>query len=258
MPRPALADLPAPRQLLRPEFSSFVPRERQHEIFDLITRLIEKLGSPEVAIDERHTPALHSRFLHGLLRKHRRELAVSARLPDHQQPPSQHEAQTANRSAPGGATFPAQGSSSASQQPSSSSAAGQGGPGGYSFGTAAAGGASYESVAGSSPASFSDSSFSGMAVSPVFEEPAYTTGGGGGGSGGMNGHGAVNLNGAGMFQFGQGQDENWGALLALQNPSYWKDMMMPGCVLFSLNPFAYADGCCADFRGPSPRLCRTR
>ena len=80
------------------EFAHAVERERQQEISDLISRLIERLGAPEVAIDERHTPALHSRFLHGLLRKYRRDLlAVSpgARLLDGQPP----AARTANASA---------------------------------------------------------------------------------------------------------------------------------------------------------------
>ncbi|KAI0697213.1 hypothetical protein C8T65DRAFT_710435 [Cerioporus squamosus] len=176
-------------KLLRPEFAHHVSRERQQEIFDLITRLIEKLGSPEVAIDERHTPALHSRFLHGLLRKHRRDLAVSARLPD-QRPPSQPPAQTATRNAPASAN--SSNSSSYFQEQSRAKA----------------------SIAGSSPASFSDSSYT-MPTSPVFEtEPAYAA---------VNGDSPN-----GMFQFGTQQDENWGALLALQNPNYWKDMMMPG------------------------------
>ncbi|KAI0755619.1 hypothetical protein C8Q74DRAFT_1210774 [Fomes fomentarius] len=170
-------------KLLRAEFASFVPRERQQEIFDLISRLIEKLGSPEVAIDERHTPALHSRFLHSLLRKHRRDLA------------------TATRGAPPQANN--------AFQPSPSSTSSSNAPFG-SLGSAPGG--SYESIAGSSPASFSDSSFT-MPTSPAFDEPAYT---------------AVNGDGQGMYQFGQQQDDSWGPLLALQNPNYWKDMMMPG------------------------------
>ena len=176
-------------------------RERQQEIFDLISRLIDKLGSAEVAIDERHTPALHSRFLHSLLRKHRRDLAVSSR-PSDQQPPSQPQAQTATRNGAGNAnTF----------QPSQAQAANSQ----YSALGSAAPGGSYESIAGSSPTSFADSPFT-MPTSPVFEtEPAYT---------------AVNGNSQGIFQFGGVQDENWGPLLALQNPNYWKDMMMPGCV----------------------------
>ncbi|KAH9914369.1 uncharacterized protein BXZ73DRAFT_55048 [Epithele typhae] len=169
-------------KLLRPEFSNFVPRERQQDIFDLITRLIDKLGSQEVAIDERHTPALHSRFLHSLLRKHRRELAADS------------------RNAPGGGgafqSHPSQAGGGASTQYSS-----LGGANGSA-------GAQYDAVYESS----SPASSYGMATSPVFEnEPAYTA-----------------TNGGNMFQFGQQQDEHWGALMALQNPNYWKDMMMPG------------------------------
>ncbi|RDX45931.1 hypothetical protein OH76DRAFT_1532078 [Lentinus brumalis] len=176
-------------KLLRPEFAHHVSRERQQEIFDLITRLIEQLGSPEVAIDERHTPALHSRFLHGLLRKHRRDLA------------------TASRNAPAGAN------SGNFQQQQQQQSPGQAASSQYGTLGSAPGG-SYESIAGSSPASFSDSSYT-MPTSPMFEtEPAYTA---------VNGDSPI-----GMFQFGSQQDENWGALLALQNPSYWKDMMMPG------------------------------
>ncbi|KAI1793795.1 hypothetical protein LXA43DRAFT_206444 [Ganoderma leucocontextum] len=204
-------------KLLRPEFSGFVPRERQQEIFDLISRLIEKLGSPDVAIDERHTPALHSRFLHGLLRKHRRDLAVSSRPSDQPGPPSQPPQQASNRGASG--------SSSANATTSTFQRA----PAASQFGNlsgAGAGGASYDSIAGSSPTALSDSSFtlgglSSSSPSPVFEtEPAYMAVNG---NGYANGHDA-----AGMFQFGTQQDENWGALLALQNPNYWKDMMMPG------------------------------
>ncbi|KAM5545448.1 hypothetical protein V8D89_000486 [Ganoderma adspersum] len=210
-------------KLLRPEFSGFVPRERQQAIFDLISRLIDKLGSPDVAIDERHTPALHSRFLHGLLRKHRRDLAVSSRPSDAHGPPSQPQPQASNRgAAPGSANS---NTSTTAFQQSQASASQYGG-----LGSAGAGGAPYNnitaSIAGSSPAAFSDSSFtlgglSPSSSSPVFEtEPSYMAVNG---NGHVNGHDA-----AGMFQFGAQSDENWGALLALQNPNYWKDMMMPG------------------------------
>ena len=213
-----LADISILLQLLRPEFSTFTPRERQHEIFDLITRLIDKLGSPEVAIDERHTPALHSRFLHSLLRKHRRDLAVSSRQSDQHQPPSQPQAQTSSRGPGASTSTSANTNAGAFQQAQASQYTTLGGSG--------AAGASYESIAGSSPASFSDSSFTvGGPASPVFEtEPSYTTV-----NGGMNGHGHGHTHDP-MFQFGAQQDESWGALLALQNPNYWKDMMMPGCV----------------------------
>ncbi len=210
-----------PLQLLRPEFSGFVPRERQQEIFDLISRLIDKLGSPDVAIDERHTPALHSRFLHGLLRKHRRDLAVSSRPSDPHQPPSQSQPQASNR---GSGPSSANSNTSVFQQAQASSSSFG------SLGGTGAGGASYDSIAGSSPAAFSDSSLPLGGVSPsspAFDtEPAYTA---------VNGHVNGHVNGysheaVGMYQFGTQQEESWGALLALQNPNYWKDMMMPGSV----------------------------
>jgi hypothetical protein len=39
--------------------------------------LINTIGSPQVAIDERHTPKLYSRFLASLLAKHKRDGAAS-------------------------------------------------------------------------------------------------------------------------------------------------------------------------------------
>ena len=43
------------------------------EIYRAIDRLINTIGSPQVAIDEHHTPMLYSRFLAGLLAKHMRD-----------------------------------------------------------------------------------------------------------------------------------------------------------------------------------------
>ncbi|KAI0773153.1 fungal-specific transcription factor domain-containing protein [Trametes elegans] len=171
-------------KLLRPEFSTFVSLERQTEIFDLISRLIDKLRSPDIAIDERHTPALHSRFLHGLLRKHR------------------HLANL-------------RGSSSSSSvfhsQPAAPSTQGAPPPQ-----YAPHAGGVYDGAAETSPASYTSSSESPTTFptdSAMFEaEPSYTAG-----------------NGQGTFQFGAPQpEESWGPLVALQNPNYWNNMMMPG------------------------------
>ncbi|KAJ7348619.1 fungal-specific transcription factor domain-containing protein [Mycena albidolilacea] len=74
-------------KLLRPEFSHLVPKEEDHLVYDLIGRLIQTLSSPEVAIDDRHTPKLYARFLAGLLSGHRRDGATVGRL--HPQPPTQ-------------------------------------------------------------------------------------------------------------------------------------------------------------------------
>ncbi|KAJ7140019.1 fungal-specific transcription factor domain-containing protein [Mycena crocata] len=74
-------------KLLRPEFSHLMPKEQETEVFDLIGRLIQTLSSPEIAIDDRHTPKLYARFLAGLLSRHRRDGATVGRL--HPQPPAQ-------------------------------------------------------------------------------------------------------------------------------------------------------------------------
>ncbi|KAF9483717.1 hypothetical protein BDN70DRAFT_799393 [Pholiota conissans] len=65
-------------KLLRPEFSSFLIKEQENEIFDLIGRLIQTLS--RIAIDDRHTPKLYARFLAGLLSRHRRDGATVGRL----------------------------------------------------------------------------------------------------------------------------------------------------------------------------------
>ena len=76
---------------MRPEFKAFVTPARENEIFDLIHRLIQTLQSPEIAIDERHTPRLHARFLTGLLSRYKRDVATTGGL--HTQPPPSQEAQ---------------------------------------------------------------------------------------------------------------------------------------------------------------------
>ncbi|CAK5274670.1 unnamed protein product, partial [Mycena citricolor] len=67
-------------KLLRPEFSHLMSKEEENKVYDLIGRLIQTLSSPEIAIDDRHTPKLYARFLAGLLSKHRRDGATVGRL----------------------------------------------------------------------------------------------------------------------------------------------------------------------------------
>jgi len=50
-----------------------VEADDKMKIFDLIGRLIQTLSSPEVAIDNKHTPKLHAKFLAGLLTKHHQD-----------------------------------------------------------------------------------------------------------------------------------------------------------------------------------------
>ncbi|KAF8177381.1 hypothetical protein K438DRAFT_1845777 [Mycena galopus ATCC 62051] len=74
-------------KLLRPEFSDLIPKKEENQVYDLIGRLIQTLSSPEIAIDDRHTPKLYARFLVGLLSRDRREGATVGRLLP--QPPAQ-------------------------------------------------------------------------------------------------------------------------------------------------------------------------
>lgn len=67
-------------KLLQPEFSSFLTKDQETEILDLIGRLIQTLGSPKIAIDDRHTPKLYARFLASLLSRHRRDGTGPGRL----------------------------------------------------------------------------------------------------------------------------------------------------------------------------------
>jgi hypothetical protein len=76
-------------QLLRPECSRFITPGLESEISRVIERLINTLGSPQIAIDERHTPKLYSRFLARLLAKPKRDVAAHGRMPQHEPPTQQ-------------------------------------------------------------------------------------------------------------------------------------------------------------------------
>lgn len=56
--------------MLRPRFLPLLDEATQEDIIISVQRLIAVLGSEEVALDGRHTPALYSRFLASLLAKH--------------------------------------------------------------------------------------------------------------------------------------------------------------------------------------------
>jgi len=58
----------------------------------VIERLISTIGSPQISIDERHTPKLYSRFLASLLARHKRDGAAQGRM--HQQGPPTDQLQT--------------------------------------------------------------------------------------------------------------------------------------------------------------------
>lgn len=73
-------------QLLKPEFKGLVNKDQEGEMFDLIERLIQTFNSSEIAIDDRHTPKLHARFLSVLLSKHRRDVSRTDRTLSRQPP----------------------------------------------------------------------------------------------------------------------------------------------------------------------------
>lgn len=54
-------------KLLQPKFSSFLSLQKRHEIRQLVQRVVDLLGSNEIAIDDRHGPKLYSKFLRNLL-----------------------------------------------------------------------------------------------------------------------------------------------------------------------------------------------
>ena len=53
--------------MLHPRYEAYIPRQTKVEIRDLVQKIVDLLGSPEVAIDDRHGPKLYSRFLESLL-----------------------------------------------------------------------------------------------------------------------------------------------------------------------------------------------
>ncbi|OBZ72956.1 Protein priB [Grifola frondosa] len=191
-------------KLIRPEFAKLISRDRETEIFDIIGRLIEKLSSPEIAIDDRHTPKLHARFLAALLAKHRRDVAAAGRL-QAQQPPPQSQNQDSHSTVPG--TF----SSLAGPSAGSSQHFLPSGP---------ASGGLQDSIDGVNGHALAPPPSTLPPAESIFAQDAMYS---------------SNPGTTDLFQFDQpttggagGFDETLGALLALQSPAYWKDMMMPG------------------------------
>ncbi|KAG5721547.1 Protein priB [Termitomyces sp. T112] len=54
-------------ELLRSEFSVHITVEQETKILSLVRSLVETLSSPEIAVNDRHTPKLYARFLASLL-----------------------------------------------------------------------------------------------------------------------------------------------------------------------------------------------
>ncbi|KAH9945337.1 uncharacterized protein BXZ73DRAFT_38492 [Epithele typhae] len=54
-------------KLLHPRYIDLIPHETRVEMREMVTEVAHFLGSPEIAVDDRHGPKLYSRFLEGLL-----------------------------------------------------------------------------------------------------------------------------------------------------------------------------------------------
>lgn len=188
-------------KLLRPEFSSLLAKEQENDIFDLIGRLIQTLSSPDIAIDDRHTPKLYARFLAGLLSRHRRDGATIGRLHT-QPPPSQRGA-----SGPGG-------SSGAGDVPGSGSSS--------SFTTAESGtGQNSTASLFSQFTTLNNKAVEKSSSTPVYRpEAAY----------GMGGAPIQFSSDFEMLEMSGGvADEDMLATMqALKNPAWWEGMLMPG------------------------------
>ncbi|KAI9445815.1 hypothetical protein F5148DRAFT_1153666 [Russula earlei] len=76
-------------KLLCTECSRFITPGLETEVYQVIERLIATIGSPQIATDERHTPNLYSRFLASLLAKHKRDGTAQGRMPQQGPPPQQ-------------------------------------------------------------------------------------------------------------------------------------------------------------------------
>jgi hypothetical protein len=188
-------------QLLRPEFSTLMTKELETEIFELIGRLIQTFSSPDIAIDDRHTPKLYARFLAGLLSRNRKDGATVGRL--HPQPPPQSE--IAHAASGGyGSHMPASNPSFSVTSPEGD---GQGGHDG-----------------GFTHAVFNPTNE--KADTPIYRpEATYTLGNGPIEFGGSADFGSLAL---GSSTNGFSDEEMLATMQALKNPQWWSTMMMPG------------------------------
>jgi hypothetical protein len=185
-------------KLLRPEFANLLSKNQENEIFDLIGRLIQTLSSPDIAIDDRHTPKLYARFLAGLLSRHRRDGAGVGRMHPQPPPPNQipppssvdYASQMSTPSSTFGASQTQGGISQTQEQQS-----------GYT-----------QNVFNRTPE---------KVETPIYEpEATYTA------DAGTNHFGNLDLD----FGFGNGvsEEEMLATMQALKNPAWWQNMMMPG------------------------------
>ena len=204
--RPIACETPAltvhSLKLLRPEFSWLVEPDDKAKIFDLIGRLIQTLNSPEVSIDNKHTPKLHAKFLAGLLTKHHQDSnqdpLSQGPLPPSKQAvgdnPTSHEGQPQPPSTSTQYFSQGQGTTQSTSIP-------QGGFGGVSY--------------TSDPNLSSQPSTSYTHETPRYQPQA---------SDGV----AAAQDSAMNVMAGLSEEEMLATLRAIGNPNWWSNMMMPG------------------------------
>ncbi|EMD34175.1 hypothetical protein CERSUDRAFT_159676 [Gelatoporia subvermispora B] len=93
-------------KLLQPKFTSYLSREQRLDIRHSVQRVIDLLGSPEVAIDDRHGPKLYARFLEGLLATPSARIDHSPAPVKREMSPLQQLSQPVHPPSPGRATQP--------------------------------------------------------------------------------------------------------------------------------------------------------
>ncbi|CCL98870.1 uncharacterized protein FIBRA_00877 [Fibroporia radiculosa] len=216
-------------KLLRPEFKSLITSEQEAEIYDLIGRLISTWSSSEISIDDRHTPKLHARFLAGLLTRHRRDIATSGRIQSQPQHPPQ--TQTSQTTPGSSTTFQSQAGSSTASSPSQ-----------HIFAAAPSQSDYQENPGMSSGGALAQASMSGELV--YQPDIVYA------------GSGPMEVFDSALGPNGQGF-ESLGPLAHLNNPGYWRDMMMPGYSWPespSLQDYAHAPGLGIGFPALQPEV----
>ena len=77
------------RKLLHPKYIPVFTKEQRQESYNLVQKVVDALGSPEVAIDDKHGPKLYSRLLKGLLATVKLDAPYPGRrTPSHTRKPS--------------------------------------------------------------------------------------------------------------------------------------------------------------------------
>lgn len=193
----------------------FITPGLEAEIYRVIEDLINTIGSPQIAIDERHTPKLYSRFLRSLLVKHKRDGAARGRM--HQQGPPTQQVQTGS-----GPVY--QQPQQPHAPPSISSYAGTGVSSGASTSnlpqttTLNNGATASNELADAVPTNTNEPGNFVLQSSPDFMFGVQ----------GEDDHQVVD------FTFDTimtpGNDEMLAAMHAIQGPTFWQTMMMPGSV----------------------------